>query len=150
MQSVPLDLTEALSFACTLADAGGKLIRDVFRQPLDMEFKNGLSPVTVADKAVESCLRQLISATYPDHGILGEEHGSEAMNREYVWVIDPIDGTKQFVAGLQTFGTLIALTRNGAPILGLIDQPITRDRWTGAEGTPTRLNGNPIRCRNGL
>jgi histidinol phosphatase-like enzyme (inositol monophosphatase family) len=147
MQKSEIDLTEALGFACRLADAGGRLIREMFRQPHEMEIKGNLSPVTAADKAVETCVRQMIASAYPEHGIMGEEHGNVALDREYVWVIDPIDGTKQFAAGLQTFGMLIALARNGSPVLGLIDQPVTGDRWTGVEGMPSCYNGHPIRTR---
>ena len=147
MRNSGIDLTEALTFAGRLADASGELIRKFFRQPLEWDIKENQSPVTAADKAVEVCVRQMITATYPDHGIIGEEHGAVAPDREYVWVIDPIDGTKQFAAGLQTFGTLIALARNGYPIMGLIDQPITGDRWTGAEGMATCFNAHSIQAR---
>ncbi len=143
-----LDLNDALEFAGRLADAGGDLVRSAFREPLDLQIKDGISPVTETDKAVEQCVRQLVNDRYPEHGILGEEYGSEELDREYVWIIDPIDGTKQFIAGLQTFGTLIALAKDGAPILGLIDQPVTGDRWTGAHGLPTRHNGRPIFARS--
>ena len=147
MRNSEIDLTEALGFAGRVADASGVLIREMFRQPHELEIKGNQSPVTAADKAVEACVRKMIASTYPDHGIIGEEHGSVAPDREYVWVVDPIDGTKQFSAGLQTFGTLIALARNGYPILGLIDQPITGDRWTGAEGMVTCFNAQPIQVR---
>lgn len=147
MRNSPIDLTQALGFAGRLADASGELIRGMFRQHHELEIKGDQSPVTAADKAVEARVRQMIASTYPDHGIIGEEQGSVGSDREYVWVVDPIDGTKQFTAGLQTFGTLIALTRGGYPILGLIDQPITGDRWTGAEGMSSRFNGYSIQVR---
>ena len=149
MRELEIDLTEALRFGCRLADASGKLVREAFRQPHELEIKDNLSPVTAVDKAVEACVREMIASTYPEHGIMGEEYGSVGLDREYVWVIDPIDGTKQFAAGLQTFGTLIALARNGSPVLGLIDQPVTGCRWTGALGMPTCFNANailPRRC----
>ena len=142
-----LNLNDALDFACRAADQAGILIREGFRLPLEMTLKSNISPVTAVDQAVERCIRAMIEAEYPTHGILGEELGSQAIDNEYVWVIDPIDGTKQFAAGLQTFGTLIALARNTMPVVGIIDQPITGDRWTGVSGLPTCLNGNPIQTR---
>ncbi len=148
MQKSEIDLAEALRFACRLADAGGRLIREMFRQPHEMEIKGNLSPVTATDKAVEACVREMIASAYPTHGIMGEEYGNVAPDREYVWVIDPIDGTKQFAAGLQTFGMLVALARCGYPILGVIDQPVTGDRWTGAKGMPSCYTARPIKTRH--
>ena len=92
-------------------------------------------------------MRRLIAARFPDHGIIGEEFGREQEDAEFVWVLDPIDGTKSFISGVPLFGTLIALARHGRPILGIIDQPISRERWIGAAGRPTLFNGAPIRCR---
>ena len=92
-------------------------------------------------------MRRLIAARFPDHGIIGEEYGREREDAEFVWVLDPIDGTKSFISGVPLFGTLIALAQHGRPILGIIDQPISRERWIGAAGRPTLFNGAPIRCR---
>jgi inositol-phosphate phosphatase/L-galactose 1-phosphate phosphatase/histidinol-phosphatase len=92
-------------------------------------------------------MRRLIATRFPDHGVIGEEFGRERENAEFVWVLDPIDGTKSFISGVPLFGTLIALARQGRPILGIIDQPISRERWIGAAGRPTLFNGAPIRCR---
>jgi inositol-phosphate phosphatase/L-galactose 1-phosphate phosphatase/histidinol-phosphatase len=92
-------------------------------------------------------MRRLIAARFPDHGIIGEEFGREREDAEFVWVLDPIDGTKSFISGVPLFGTLIALARRGRPILGIIDQPISRERWIGAAGRPTLFNGAPIHCR---
>jgi inositol-phosphate phosphatase / L-galactose 1-phosphate phosphatase / histidinol-phosphatase len=92
-------------------------------------------------------MRRLIAARFPDHGIIGEEFGREREDAEFVWVLDPIDGTKSFISGVPLFGTLIALARRGRPILGIIDQPISRERWIGAAGRPTLFNGAPIRVR---
>jgi histidinol phosphatase-like enzyme (inositol monophosphatase family) len=92
-------------------------------------------------------MRQLIAARFPEHGIIGEEYGPERADAEFVWVLDPIDGTKSFISGVPLFGTLIALARNGKPILGIIDQPISRERWVGAEGRSSTHNGTPIRSR---
>jgi inositol-phosphate phosphatase/L-galactose 1-phosphate phosphatase/histidinol-phosphatase len=140
-------LDAALALASDLADAAGAAIRPYFRQPLQVDDKPDLSPVTVADRAAEAAMRQLIGARFPDHGIIGEEYGQERNDAEFVWVLDPIDGTKSFISGVPLFGTLIALTRHGRPILGVIDQPISRERWVGAEDRPTKLNGQPVHTR---
>jgi inositol-phosphate phosphatase / L-galactose 1-phosphate phosphatase / histidinol-phosphatase len=92
-------------------------------------------------------MRELIERRFPSHGIIGEEFGRMRDDAEFVWVLDPIDGTKSFISGVPLFGTLIALTRAGRPILGVIDQPILHERWVGATGRPSTLNGAAIRCR---
>ena len=89
---------------------------------------SGFDPVTEGDRAAEAAIRKLIEAHFPDHGILGEEHGSVGLDREYVWVIDPIDGTRAFISGVPVWGTLIGLYRNGEAVMGLIDQPFTGER----------------------
>ena len=136
-----------LQLASELADAAGTVIRPYFRTKLAVDDKADLSPVTAADRAAEAAMRQLINARFPEHGIIGEEYGRERDDAEFVWVLDPIDGTKSFISGVPLFGTLIALARNGQPILGIIDQPISRERWVGAEGRATTHNGAAIRCR---
>jgi inositol-phosphate phosphatase/L-galactose 1-phosphate phosphatase/histidinol-phosphatase len=141
------ELDGFLRLAADLADAAGEAIRPYFRQPIRVDDKPDLSPVTAADRAAETAMRQLIAARFPDHGIIGEEFGQEREDAEFVWVLDPIDGTKSFISGVPLFGTLIALTRHGRPILGIIDQPISRERWIGAAGRATTFNGNPVRCR---
>lgn len=93
-------------------------------------------------------MRRLIAARFPDHGIIGEEYGPEREDAEFVWVLDPIDGTKSFISGVPLFGTLIALAQHGCPIVGIIDQPILRERWIGAHGRASRFNGVEIRCRS--
>jgi inositol-phosphate phosphatase/L-galactose 1-phosphate phosphatase/histidinol-phosphatase len=142
-----IDLDTFLAFAQRLADAAGEVIRPYFRKPLAVDDKADLSPVTAADRQAEEMMRALIEAHYPEHGILGEEFGRVREDAEFVWVLDPIDGTKSFISGVPLFGTLIALTRNRRPVLGLIDQPISRERWAGAAGRPTTLNGTVIGCR---
>ncbi|HTV89045.1 MAG TPA: histidinol-phosphatase [Stellaceae bacterium] len=136
-----------LTLANDLADAAAAAIRPYFRQPIAVDDKPDRSPVTAADRAAEAAMRQLIAAQFPDHGIIGEEFGGEREAAEFVWVLDPIDGTKSFISGVPLFGTLIALTRRGRPVLGIIDQPIQRERWIGVEGRPTTFNGAPVRCR---
>ena len=136
-----------IALAIELADAAGAAIRPHFRQRLTVEDKSDLSPVTIADRAAEAAMRRLIIERFPDHGIIGEEFGRERDDAEFVWVLDPIDGTKSFISGVPLFGTLIALARHGRPIVGVIDQPISRERWLGVEGRATTFNGAPIRCR---
>jgi len=130
-----------------LADAAGEIIRPYFRKPLAVDDKADLSPVTVADRAAEQAMRSLIESRFPEHGIIGEEFGRVREHAEFVWVLDPIDGTKSFISGVPLFGTLIALARNRRPILGIIDQPISRERWVGIAERPTTLNGAAVRCR---
>ena len=141
------ELDAFLALAAELADAAGEAIRPHFRQPIAVTDKPDLSPVTVADRAAEAAMRRLIIARFPQHGIIGEEYGPERADAEFVWVLDPIDGTKSFISGVPLFGTLIALAQQGRPILGIIDQPISRERWIGAAGCASTFNGTPIHCR---
>jgi histidinol-phosphatase len=141
------ELEQFLALAAELADAAGAVIRPYFREKIAIEDKPDLSPVTAADRAAEEAMRRLIAARFPGHGIIGEEFGREREDAEFVWVLDPIDGTKSFISGVPLFGTLIALAHNRRPILGIIDQPISRERWAGAAGRPSTFNGQPIRCR---
>lgn len=138
---------DLLALAQTLADAAAAVIRPYFRRPIVVDDKPDLSPVTVADREAEQAMRALIAERFPEHGILGEEFGPLREDAEFVWVLDPIDGTKSFISGVPLFGTLIALTHGQRPILGIIDQPISRERWVGAVGRPTTLNGVAVRCR---
>ena len=142
-----VELDRYLALAIDLADAAGDAIRPYFRQPLAVDDKPDLSPVTIADRAAEMAMRRLIAQRFPEHGIFGEEFGRERPDAEFTWVLDPIDGTKSFISGIPLFGTLIALLHGGRPVLGLIDQPISRERWIGAAGRPTIFNGTPVRCR---
>ncbi|HEX7005603.1 MAG TPA: histidinol-phosphatase [Alphaproteobacteria bacterium] len=138
---------EFVAFAHRLADAAGAVARRYFRTPVAVDSKADESPVTIADREAETAMRTLIADTYPAHGVLGEEHGASGTDAEFVWVLDPIDGTKSFISGVPMFGVLIALMRAGRPILGIIDQPISRERWLGRAGAATTLNGAPIRVR---
>eukprot|EP00741_Cyanophora_paradoxa_P024445 tig00022075_g23602.t1 len=141
---------EFIAFAHKLADASGAVIRRYFRTTVPVDDKADASPVTIADRESETAMRELIEATYPDHGIFGEEHDKVRIDAEWVWVLDPIDGTKSFITGRAEFGTLISLLHNGQPVLGVINQPITNERWVGANGSPdgTTLNGKPVRVRD--
>jgi histidinol phosphatase-like enzyme (inositol monophosphatase family) len=126
-----------LALAERLADAGRQAARHHFRTPVAVDDKPDASPVTVADREGESAMRRIIEAAHPDHGIVGEEHGTVRPDAEYVWVLDPIDGTKQFISGKPTFGCLIGLVRRGRPVLGVIDMPAIQERWIGAAGRAT-------------
>ena len=139
--------SEFVALAERLAEAARPVIRKYFRTPVAVDDKPDDSPVTIADREVEATMRALIAETYPQHGILGEEHGRHNVDAEWVWVLDPIDGTKAFITGKPSFGTLIALAHRGRPVLGIIDQAILGERWLGADGHPTTLNGAPARVR---
>ncbi|BBK34587.1 histidinol-phosphatase [Allostella humosa] len=138
---------EAIALVHRMADASGAVIRPHFRSGVAIVDKADESPVTIADRDAETAIRRLIEDAFPDHGILGEEHGAVRLDAEFVWVLDPIDGTKAFISGVPVFGTLIALLQGGRPVLGVIDQPISRERWVGAIGHGTTLNGQPVRTR---
>jgi histidinol phosphatase-like enzyme (inositol monophosphatase family) len=130
-----------------LADAAGDAIRPFFRARFTIETKPDDSPVTQADRAAEAAIRAILEAERPQDGIIGEEYGVAREDAARMWVIDPIDGTRAFLAGRPLFGTLIALLEEDRPVLGVIDQPIARERWLGAVGRPTTLNGAPIHSR---
>lgn len=122
------------AFVSELASVSGETIRPFFRTALGVENKSlsgGFDPVTAADRAAETAMRALIKKTFPEHGIVGEELGAEQPDAEYVWVLDPIDGTKSFICGMPVWGTLIGLTRRGEPIYGVMHQPFTREQFTG-------------------
>jgi myo-inositol-1(or 4)-monophosphatase len=124
-------------FVDQLADVAGQAILPFFRTSLSIEDKSHggrFDPVTAADRAAEGAMRELIRRTFPDHGVIGEEFGAERTEAEYVWVLDPIDGTKSFISGMPAWGTLIALTRFGEPVYGMMYQPFTRERFTGDRG----------------
>ena len=146
---------DLLAFAHELADAAGKAILPHFRRRLAVDNKaadGGYDPVTAADRAAERAVRKLVRARYPSHGFEGEEYGSEALEARWRWVVDPIDGTRAFVLGLPVWGTLIGLTLDGEPQLGIMDQPYTRERfWADrrsahlrdADGKVKRLRARP-------
>lgn len=122
------------AFVDELATVSGDTILPFFRTALGVDNKNTrgtFDPVTAADRAAEQAMRTLIRRYFPDHGIIGEEFGSERVDAEYVWVLDPIDGTKSFIAGIPLWGTMIALTRLGEPVFGMVHQPFIRERFSG-------------------
>ncbi len=142
------------AFVDELATVSGETIRPFFRSALSVENKSrsgGFDPVTAADRAAEAAMRALIKRTFPEHGVLGEEFGADHSDAEYVWVLDPIDGTKSFISGMPMWGTLIALTRRGEPIYGIMHQPFTREHFTG-DGKGARYRGpageRDLRVRN--
>ena len=148
MQDITVKLCppEFVALGERLADAARGVLLDYFRQPMDIIDKADESPVTMADRTAETAMREIIAAEFPDHGILGEEYGRDRADAEFVWVLDPLDGTKAFLSGVPVFGTLIALLQGGVPVLGIIDQPVTRERWVGAVGRGTTCNDTPVRA----
>jgi myo-inositol-1(or 4)-monophosphatase len=142
-----VDLAPYRAFLHELATASGDFIRPLFgSHEVAIELKADQTPVTAADRGAEELMRAMISKRFPEHGVLGEEFGSERADAEFVWVLDPIDGTKSFATACPLFGTLIALLHRGQPVLGCIHQPVLRQLVVG-DGTATTLNGNPVRLR---
>jgi myo-inositol-1(or 4)-monophosphatase len=122
------------AFVGELATVSGDAIRPFFRTALGVEDKSrggAFDPVTAADRAAEQAMRTLIRQKFPAHGIIGEEFGAERSDAEYVWVLDPIDGTKSFISGMPAWGTLICLTRTGRPVFGMVHQPFIGERFSG-------------------
>lgn len=122
------------AFVHELADAAGEASMPFFRTALGATDKNiggAFDPVTEADKAAEAAMRRLIGAQFPNHGIVGEEFGAQDKTAEFVWTLDPIDGTRAFLCGLPLWGTLIGLSKDGAPAYGMMSQPFTRERFFG-------------------
>jgi histidinol phosphatase-like enzyme (inositol monophosphatase family) len=157
-QAVPVTRQDALEFeallatAHALADLAGAVILPHFRteQAIDHKGGNLFDPVTAADRDAESAIRAKIAELYPSHGIIGEEFGTQNREADHCWVIDPIDGTRSFILGLPIWGTLIGLTRGDSPLLGLMDQPFTGERfWSGEKESFFRRNGETkaIRAR---
>jgi histidinol phosphatase-like enzyme (inositol monophosphatase family) len=138
---------DLVGLAGRLADAAGEVALRYFRGRLAVDAKADASPVTVADREAETAMRAILEAEAPGHGILGEEHGRARLDAEYVWVLDPIDGTKSFVIGKPLFGNLIAVLHEGRPVVGIINCPALGERWVGVRGRPTTLNGRPVATR---
>lgn len=141
-----MNLDTEIALAHRLADAAGEAIRPWFRAAA-FERKGDKSPVTAADRAAEAAMRAILDVEMPSDGIVGEEYGIKSGTSSREWVLDPIDGTTGFVAGRPLFGTLIALVVDGFPVLGVIDQPILKERWVGVIGRPTTFNGRAVRTR---
>ena len=141
-----------VEFAKRLAREAGKVTTTYFRaNALAVEDKSDASPVTIADKLAEGAMRQMVTKEFPTHAIFGEEHGMElgaGGESEWTWVFDPIDGTKSFITGKPLWGTLIALLRDGEPVLGVLDQPVLKEQWIGVKGRQTTMNGKPIAVKS--
>ena len=142
-----MKLDRDIALALRLADAAGEAIRPWFRTAIDVERKGDATPVTEADRAAETAMRCILAAEAPHDTVIGEEFGAKAGTSGRSWVLDPIDGTAGFLAGRAMFGTLIALVVEGWPVLGVIDQPIVKERWIGASGRLTTFNGQSARTR---
>jgi myo-inositol-1(or 4)-monophosphatase len=150
----PAGMDRLIAAAEAAADAAGAAIRPFFRagtdSPLDADLKADRSPVTVADRDAERAMRAVLAERFPGHGIQGEEFELERPGARLRWVLDPIDGTRAFLTGRPTFGTLVALLDGETPLLGIIDQPVTGERWVGAAGRRTRFRGplgGTVGCR---
>lgn len=137
-------IDEFVDFTEQLADAARAFLAER-HEGSRFETKEDASPVTEFDRGLEQAMRAMIRESFPGHGIIGEEFEPERSDAEFVWVMDPIDGTKPFVAGIPVFTTLISLCHNGKPVIGVIDAPATGDRWFGVSGRPTLLNGQKVR-----
>lgn len=142
------ELKQLIQFAHQLADLSAEIIRPYFRADFHIDQKSDKTPVTEADLSAEEAMRQLITKHYPHHGIVGEEIANRQENHEMVWILDPIDGTKAFVSGNPLFGTLIGLLSHQKPILGIINQPIFKERWVGISGQGTTFNGKAVKARS--
>ena len=139
------DLFQYKAFAAHLADLARPIAKRYFRSDLKVIDKPDATPVTLADMEIETRIREEIARVYPAHGVLGEEHENINLDAEWVWVIDPIDGTKAFTCGKPQFGTLVALTHRGEPVIGVIDQPILDERWIGVKGLGATFNARAAR-----
>ncbi len=142
-----MNIKEINTFIKLLAEESSNVIRKYFRTSINVESKSDLSPVTIADKLAEEKMRSIIQNEFPDHGIIGEEFGADRSDAEYVWVLDPIDGTKSFISGALSFGTLIALLQNGKPILGVINHPILNELLIG-DNKICLLNDSKVKIRD--
>ena len=139
---------EFMELAQTLADTSREMILAALNKAPQIEVKPDASFVTDTDKAVEKRLREMIGLAFPDHGIMGEEFENTNLDAEFVWVLDPIDGTAPFIAGIPVYGTLIGLAWSGRPFVGVMDHPATADRWTGVSGEFAHRNGKPVSVRS--
>lgn len=148
MGDMTLEPGRLLAFAERLADEAGRIITPYFRSTtIAIDQKIDDTPVTVADREAEQAMRALIEEAYPEHGIEGEEFGAVRLDADYVWHLDPIDGTKSFITGRPLFGTLVSAAHRGQPVVGVIDHCILKERWTGAAGRASLWNGEQIRAR---
>lgn len=131
-----------------IARAGGDSTLDYFKKSFDLEFKSDQTPVTNADRNAEETIREAIMSRFPDHGIIGEEYGTDGGDKEVVWVVDPIDGTQSFIHGVPFYTTLIGVLVEGEPKVGVIYAPALDEMAVGVVGAGARLNGKPCRARS--
>jgi inositol-phosphate phosphatase / L-galactose 1-phosphate phosphatase / histidinol-phosphatase len=141
---------EIINFANHLADISEPIAKKYFRLPNGEIAKEDDSPVTKADREIEKIIREEIEKKFPTHGIIGEEFGDIRTDSDFVWILDPIDGTSSFIIGRPIFGTLIALSHQGKSVLGIMNQPITSERWVGISGQGSWFNNKKIQTRNCL
>lgn len=140
-------MDEYLAFASALAEASGEVINGYFRKGVDVSYKSDRTPLTIADLEAENLMRQMIQNAYPEHGIIGEEHGHYQPDAEFQWALDPIDGTRSFAAGNVSFGTIIGLMRNNVPLVGAIHISMQGQLLVG-DGKQAWLNGAPTSVRD--
>ena len=141
------EVKEYQEFAKHLCRVSAEVIKKYFRTHVSIDQKIDNSPVTIADKKAEEMMRESILKTFPHHGIIGEEFGTHNSESEFQWVLDPIDGTKSFICGALSFGTLVALLKNGEPLFGVFNQPILNEFLIG-DNYSTNLNGQKVKVRN--
>lgn len=138
---------ELIDFSNYLADLSSNIAQKYFRKDIGEQHKEDSSPVTLADQEIEDVIRREIKKKYPEHGIIGEEYDNINLEADFKWVIDPIDGTSSFIMGKPLFGTLVCLTYKDKPVLGILNQPINKERWVGAKGRGTSFNSKETNVR---
>ena len=149
----PQEIDQFVDVATMLADTAQSVVRPWFRRGVDVDSKKDASPVTVADRSAERVMRAILAERLPEHGVFGEEFGQDNAGADYQWLLDPVDGTRAFVTGRPLFGTLIALFCKGEPVLGVLDQPVLRERWLGVKGRRTLFTsplGGAVGARQGV
>ena len=138
------EMSELMAAAVALAEHSSATARALWQGEIDVTYKSDGSSLTEADLNVEALWRDRIRSHFPSHGILGEEYGQDSGTSAYTWVLDPIDGTRQFGAGLLNFSSLISVCRDGVPVVGVIDLPHIGSRWVAALGHGTRVDPRPV------
>jgi inositol-phosphate phosphatase / L-galactose 1-phosphate phosphatase / histidinol-phosphatase len=140
-----MTLDDLLATALAVSEAARPVPLGYFRKPLEVIAKADESPVTIADRETERVMREVLAAQVPEHGIFGEEHGRERLDHRFVWVLDPIDGTRSFITGMPLFNNLVALLDGGVPVIGVVDTPAIGERYHAFRGRGAWFNGTPIR-----
>ena len=138
---------EFIEFIAYLCEEAAKEILPHYGPDVEIERKSDATPVTLADRNAEKRIREILAQRYPEHGIIGEEYGREREDADFVWVLDPVDGTKSFISGVPLFATLIALLYKGRPVIGAINQPVLKQMVIGDCETTT-LNGKLVNGRD--